>query len=110
MAKKCKCRPVNGLPKRIAGMRIPKSVRRAAGTPLGSALIAEFVVSFARDAAASQPVRRAAADLRAQFARAALGVAEGVQDAANAAGDSLVDAARERPRRARALRDDEMTH
>lgn len=101
MSKKCKCNTQRSLPKRIAGVKIPKAIRRAADTPLGSALIAETMVEFGKEAVMSPPMRHALADLRTSFARAALGLAASLQHAASNAGQSVVDAAEDTPKRRR---------
>lgn len=87
------------LPKRIAGVKIPKSLRRYADTPLGAAIIAETMVEFGKEALLSPPARRALADIRASMAKTTLGIAGALQHAAENAGDRLEEAAEPRRKR-----------
>lgn len=75
-----KKRRIRSLPKRIAGVKVPKSVRRYAETPLGAALIAETFVLLGREALASPGVRRATAEVRDNLARTGQVIAQGLRD------------------------------
>lgn len=83
MARKIKTKRYRSLPKRIGGVKIPKSVRRFADTPLGAELIGAALVALAGAAATSPAARRG----RKQIQRFALMTAHAMNDAAhNAAG------------------------
>jgi hypothetical protein len=97
MAKKRKMS--GGLPKRIAGVKLPKTLRRAASTPLGSAIIAQAMVEAGKGAARNPRVREAFADLRSNLARAALNIAGGAENAIRDTRDRMIDAADAPPRR-----------
>lgn len=88
------------LPKRIAGVKVPKALRRAADTELGAALIAEIVVAAGFKTLESQKVREAMADLRSAGAKTLLALTHAIQ---NAAPSRMEDAADESERRARRL-------
>lgn len=45
------------LPKRILGVRVPKALRRAADTPLGSSIMAQLLISAGRAGLQSQAVQ-----------------------------------------------------
>ncbi|MBC7770433.1 MAG: hypothetical protein H7124_16760 [Phycisphaerales bacterium] len=74
------------LPKRIAGVKIPKALRRYADTPLGAAIIAETLVEFGKDALGSPAIRHIAGDVRRGVGKAALGFSAALQHAAHRAG------------------------
>jgi hypothetical protein len=92
------------LPKRIVGVKVPKALRRYADTPLGSALIAETMVEFGKEALFSPAAQRALGDIRASLAKTTLGVAAALQHAAESA-DSRWDETADRRERKRKRRD-----
>lgn len=94
----------SSLPKRIAGVKIPKAIRHAADTPLGAAIIAEALVEFSREIVVSPPMRAAVADLRRNMSRAAAGLAGSLQHAAYAVADGASDRPDEGPPRKRRRR------
>src|SRR5262249_12482372 len=94
-------RKIRSLPKRIAGVKIPKGLRRYADTPLGAALIAEAMVEFGKEALLSPPVRQAAAEVRNNVAKTGLAIAMGLQHAAQSAGNAITDASESPSRKSR---------
>ena len=90
MAKRKK---LHSLPKRIAGVKIPKALRRTADTPVGGVLIGLTLFELGKDALLSPPIQHALGDIRASLARTALAVAGGLQHAAQSAGHTISDAA-----------------
>jgi hypothetical protein len=104
------------LPKRVMGVKVPKALRRYADTPLGSALIAETMVEFGKEALFSPPARRALAEIRSSMAKTTLGVAAALQHAAETAHDRWEDAAdkhetkKKRRNISARLEQDEMAH
>jgi hypothetical protein len=76
------------LPKRIAGVKIPKSLRRAADTHLGAAIMAEVVVGAAGAALASP----AAQKLRLQAQKFAVLFAHSLSETAQGAAASIASA------------------
>jgi hypothetical protein len=87
MSKKKKASRPHSLPKRIVGVKVPKSVRRAADSPLGSALLAQAIIGVGKEAVSSPMVQRAVTDMRVTMARAAMGMAANMQDAAQRASE-----------------------
>src|SRR5688572_28001921 len=87
------------LPKRIAGIKVPKGLRRYADTPLGSAIIAEALVEFGKDALGSPALRAMAGDIRHQVTKTSLGVAAALQHAADRAGERYDDSRKRSKRR-----------
>lgn len=86
------------VPKRIAGVKVPKALRRAgrplaqfAATPLGREIVAEAVVAATIALARSRPVRQAASEVSDGAARATHGMA----DIARAAAAPMVRAAQD---------------
>jgi len=90
MAKKAK--KLRSLPKRVAGVKIPKALRRYADTPLGSALIAEAMVECGKAAITSPAVRQAAEEIRQNVAKTGVALAIGLQEAARASAHAMPDA------------------
>lgn len=93
MAKKRKLKSPHVLPKRIAGVKVPKNLRNAARSPLGVAIIAEATVEIGKEALTSRQLREAIVDLRAALARTAIAAAYTFQNVAHAAGDKAADLA-----------------
>ena len=87
-------------PKRVAGMKVPKPMRktgtglmRFAATPLGSALIADLMIAGAARVAQDRRVRAAAAEAGREATRFGSNVLGVVQSAASAAAAPILAAA-----------------
>lgn len=87
-------------PKRVAGMKVPKPMRktgtglmRFAATPLGSALIADLMIAGAARVAQDRRVRAAAAEAGREATRFGSNVLGVVQSAAGAAAAPILAAA-----------------
>lgn len=90
-------------PKRIAGVKIPKSLRptlrpvaRFAESPLGREIIAEAVVAVSIALATSRPAKRAAGEVAQDAAAAGFRLASAFQNVAAAALAPVVRAAQAR--------------
>jgi hypothetical protein len=83
-------------PKRIAGVKIPKSLRRAADTELGAAVIAQILVTSAAGALASPMMARVRRDAEDFAGKVAHGLSDASKDAAGKVDDALHNMARKR--------------
>lgn len=97
MAKKKK----KALPKKIAGVKIPKTLRKSAGsleamleTRLGREILASGLMAMAGSLLGSKNVRHAAADAGHDAVDAGSAVAQAAGELGRAAGERLADAAK----------------
>jgi hypothetical protein len=102
MAKK---RKYHSLPKRIAGIKLPKGLRRYADTPMGGAIIGVTLVELGREALLSPAMSGYVGELRQQFGKAGLALAGGLQHLASS--DS---GGRKSRRRTPRLEQEELAH
>lgn len=91
MAKKVKLPHV--LPKRIAGVKVPKEMRNFARSPLGAALIANVAVTTGRDLVTSPQLKTAFADVGSSLSRALIIAGHQFSNVAHAAADKADQAA-----------------
>lgn len=73
------------MPKRIAGIKVPKALRRVANTELGAAVLAQVMVGAAGAALASPEARK----LRQKAQKFAVLAAHALKDTAEGAADSV---------------------
>jgi len=76
MAKK---RKVDSLPKRIAGAKIPKVLRRYADTPLGGAIIGVALVELGREALLSPQLSGVVGEVRQAAGKVGVALAGALQ-------------------------------
>ena len=95
------------LPKRILGVRVPKTLRRAADTQLGSAIMAQLIMAGGRTALQSEQALRLRDNAQAMMNSFAASVSQ----AAQAANRPALDDQEDRPspvRRGRRNQDGEL--
>ena len=76
-------RKYRSLPSRIAGIKLPKKLRRYADTPLGGAVIAVTLVELGREALLSPALSGYVGELRQQLGKAGLALAGSLQHLAS---------------------------